>query len=291
MAKYPNLQEVLNEATTMEELYKNYIEILRLEKTLQCNLYANKLEELMKMLQPAYIRGLESEFHGLKSIVSTISKENGTPITLKTRKKDFIGLNKKIRLYIEKGEPLDRLRDFLGFRLILLTGRDDTMESVSLCYKVLNALINFFVTDRGCLPLEASPIWDTGFKQEEHPEIIVPKESLILEGFKDNVKDYIITPKKNGYQSLHLVIKKPNGLTFEIQVRTQAMDIKAEYGTATHIMHKNNRYKDIELGLDLSNVSMPGFAIVKVKEPDGKERIEIYDENGLCKAIDPFNKL
>ena len=64
MAKYPNLQEVLNEATTMEELYKNYIEILRLEKTLQCNLYANKLEELMKMLQPAYIRGLESEFHG-----------------------------------------------------------------------------------------------------------------------------------------------------------------------------------------------------------------------------------
>ena len=291
MAKYPDLQVALNNATTMEQVYRNYIESLRLEKTLPCNLYANKLEELMKMLQPAYIRGLESEFHGLKSIVSAISKENKTSITLKRRKKDFIGLNKKIRLYIENGEPLDRLRDFLGFRLILLTGRDDTIESVSLCYKVLNALINFFVIDRGCLPLEASPIWDTGFKQEEHPEIIVPKQSLILDGFDGNVKDYIITPKKNGYQSLHLVIKKPNGLTFEIQVRTQSMDIKAEYGTATHIMHKNNRYKDIELGLDLSNVAIPGFAIVKVEEQNGKWRIEVYDEVGLCNAIDPFNKL
>ena len=288
MDKYPSLQGVLDRGTSMTEIRRLYVEILRDEKNIQCNLYANKLEEIDNMLKSSTIRELEAEFHELKAQVGILSEENQISIVLKRRQKDFIGLNEKIRLFIKENKPLDRLQDLLGFRLVLLTGEKDTIKSVNLCYKVLNELINFFVMERGCLLAEASPIWDTGFNQEEHPEVIVPKKALILNGFQENVKDYLCTPKKNGYQSLHLVIKKPNGLMFEVQVRTMAMDIKAEHGTATHILHKNNRYKDIDMEVDLSNVSIPGFAIVK---NDKGEVIEIYDEVGLCKSIDPFNIL
>lgn len=291
MEEYPNLQEVLDNATSMEQIRKSYVKLLRDKKTLHCNLYANKLEEAENMLKPSNIRELEAEFHELKTQVGILSKDNKISIALKRRQKDFIGFNEKIRLYLKESKPLDKLQDFLGFRLVLLTGEKDNINSINLCYKVLNELINFFVMKRGCLPAVASPVWDTGFDQKEHEEVVVPTKSLILEGFEENVKDYILVPKNNGYQSLHLVIKKPNGLIFEVQVRTMAMDIKAEYGTATHVLHKNDRYKDIDLDLDLSKVSIPGFAIVKVKDKDGQEQVEIFDEIGLYKSIDPFNIL
>lgn len=293
MDKYPSLQEALNKGKSMSEVRELYVKQLRKDQeNLQFNLYANKLEETGNMLNASNMRELEAEFHELKKVVGSLSKENKISISLKRRQKDFIGLNEKIRLFLKENKPLGRLQDFLGFRLILLTGEKDTINSVGLCYKVLNELINFFVVKRGCLPAEASPIWDTGFNQAEHPEIIVPKEAMISEKFKPNVKDYIVTPKKNGYQSLHLVIKKHNGLVFEIQVRTMSMDIRAEHGSATHILHKSDRYKDIDLEVDLSNVSIPGFSIVKVQDKEGEnERIEIYDEIGLCKSIDPFNIL
>ncbi|MFA7191938.1 MAG: RelA/SpoT family protein [Candidatus Paceibacterota bacterium] len=61
------------------------------------------------------------------------------------------------------------------------------------------------------------------------------------------IKDYISTPKPNGYRSLHTTIFTGTGGVIEVQIRTPEMHAEAVYGIAAHFIYKETGGKNFTI--------------------------------------------
>lgn len=285
ITEFPDICSVIyRERTSIAGIYSKYIEELEKTSSRYNQAYANKLKLALDMQKPAKLREVERDFADFKTYMKKFTAKHNIHLVITKRQKDFIRYNNKIRYRLVNGIPLNQLRDFLGLRIVLMSPPKDTLESVNLCYNLLMETIDFFATKKSAIPMEASVVPESQFDSGKYPDIIVPEDNVALLGeYNNNVKDFIFHPTKNGYQSLHTVLEMQNGLTFEIQVRTFAMDVVAKYGSASHLVFEEKRRESTDICLDLSKVKIPGFTAL----PDGT----IVDNIGLVKSINPFDFL
>lgn len=113
----------------------------------------------------------------------------------------------------------------------------------------------------------------------------------VMHPIPDKLKDYIGSPKENGYRSIHTVIYPLPGVTeqpIEIQIRSREINQECEYGIAAHNRYKDARYKlqhrhsRVQLFKNLEVLKHETPSPKKFKEAlvnyFAKERLILFDE-------------
>ena len=287
--RFPDVQGILEKAFTIDDVWEMLIEDFSSdEDDLDKIACANKLIELNNMRSSEMIRALDDDVREIKGLIRKISKKHNVSIIVKRRQKDLLGVLTKMMLLLKSkpdskpsSEVLKRLRDFFGIRIIVMA--EETKETQAICYELMNEILQFLTVKKNNTLANLAYYDKTERKIEG---LLIPEKSLIRDTFSNCVKDYIWRPKERGYQCLHAAPTNQNKQTIEIQVRTMEMDIRAEAGRASHFVHKSIRYEGVEIPVDLTKVHIIGFRVLA-----DEASLNIYDEVGLAKAIDPLNLL
>lgn len=109
------------------------------------------------------------------------------------------------RKMLTKGIPFEEVYDVFAIRIILDTPPE--MEKAE-CWKVYSIVTDFY---------QPSP---------------------------ERLRDWISTPRANGYESLHTTVMSPVGKWVEVQIRTKRMDEVAEKGLAAHYKYKESKSQE-----------------------------------------------
>jgi GTP pyrophosphokinase len=97
---------------------------------------------------------------------------------------------------------------------------------------------------------------------------------------QERFKDFIATPKTNGYQSVHTTVLGSKGQLVEIQIRTTEMEETAEIGVAAHWVYKDGKSSGIDQNVKWLRELLD---ILQNESADPKEfmellKIDLYNE-------------
>ena len=96
---------------------------------------------------------------------------------------------------------------------------------------------------------------------------------------QERFKDYIATPKSNGYQSIHTTVFGHNENIIEVQIRTKSMDQLAEVGIAAHWIYKESGHKTKHVAGNKMNSYIEWLRnlveVIKSEDKDPNELLEL----------------
>ncbi len=127
----------------------------------------------------------------------------GITYKLKARTKSAFSIFRKMQM---QNVRIEGVHDIFAIRFIIDCDDDPKLEK-DLCWKVYS-----YVTE------------------EYEPDL-------------SRLRDWLTTPRPNGYESLHITVTNKLGQSLEVQIRTKRMDIEAESGSAAHWAYKGIRHE------------------------------------------------
>lgn len=136
--------------------------------------------------------------------------------------------------YIQKFiQPIKKALEEKGFKFKIF-GRPKSI------YSIYNKMIKKHVTFEEIYDIFAIRIVIDSEAENEKSDCweVYSIVTDIYHPFPDRLRDWISTPKSNGYESLHTTVMGPEGRWVEVQIRTTRMDELAEKGYAAHWKYK-----------------------------------------------------
>ena len=256
-------------STTVKRALEIYEELLLGVGDENSILHANKIRQYRsEITNKKYLSDLKRNFNALYSLID--KQYPGLNFAIEGRIKAVISFDKKVVKKINNQESLDLLRDTTGFR-ILIFGPYSQEKQIKLCYELMNSIIKHNNSDYTLC--NAEPVNNTLNLADNNHQIVIPKKSEISSRYLYGVKDYILNPKTNGYQSLQATFRRQKGgECFEVQVRTLDMHVYAETGEASHSNYKRKKYTDYQI--DRKKIHIPGYLVSPVTG-------EVFDFVGL----------
>ena len=100
----------------------------------------------------------------------------------------------------------------------------------------------------------------------------------------ERIRDWISTPKANGYEALHVTVMGKNGDWIEVQIRTDRMHEIAERGYAAHWKYKTGEADDSELDKWLREIK----EILEHPEKDAMEFLGTFKLNLFAQEVFVF---
>lgn len=100
----------------------------------------------------------------------------------------------------------------------------------------------------------------------------------------ERIRDWISTPKANGYEALHVTVMGKDGQWIEVQIRTDRMNEIAERGYAAHWKYKTGESDDSELDKWLREIK----EILAHPEKDSMEFLSTFKLNLFAQEVFVF---
>ncbi|GHV43550.1 GTP pyrophosphokinase [Bacteroidia bacterium] len=89
-----------------------------------------------------------------------------------------------------------------------------------------------------------------GMSEKDQCWMLYSAITTIYKPHPERIRDWVSTPKANGYEALHVTVMGPHGKWVEVQIRSERMHEIAERGLAAHWKYKSGSAEDNESELD-----------------------------------------
>ena len=102
------------------------------------------------------------------------------------------------------------------------------------------------------------------------------------------LRDWLTTPKPNGYESLHVTVRNREGSSVEVQIRTRRMDEIAENGFASHWSYKGIRREeslDNWLAAARQSLENPGMETADDLPRPPRKEIFVFTPSGELRIL------
>lgn len=174
----------------------------------------SELEDLaLSYMEPDIYKDIEGKLKSTKDVRNRFIRKFTQPI------RDALtheGYNSEIKVRTKsvssiwrkmkaKGIPFEEVYDVFAIRIIVDTPQENEKAD---CWRIYSIVTDFY---------QPSP---------------------------DRLRDWISTPRANGYESLHTTVMSPTGKWVEVQIRSLRMDEIAEKGLAAHYRYKESSSKE-----------------------------------------------